>query len=568
MSVSSKKNNEQKVPNSYSNSNNLIEEDVVNFSEYPKKRLSENNIYNLKNQENEEFIFSIRNSIPSKIQHENSSSNPNKNLIQISQINNKSDETSKNICLTNGFHYTNNDDLLTNINFKRNGSNNNLPNLTEKNKTRSNNQLPYQDPNIDIENRKNSNYFYNNNLEYNSNKQFRSNKSLSNQANLLTNNVKKTDSNSDIEIFMITPDNSDFNRNNNNHSNNFNYQNKNLNKNKNENEINLNFINETNMNNRNHSLKNNSNNNLVFVKPQVKSNSLEENDKNFRKQTYSLNNLAHVRKNLIGQDPTLLNTEMKSRSNPLLQYVTIGVKSNESFKRASTFNEINFPRNSKVRTIPISKSNRNSNKELTTNSFIFSKSKSVYENGIFVLSENYKTILGLFVILGGGALIYTLYSKNSEFFEGIFENIKYYLPQDISKLLEYYFSTEFIKNNIFLVCILIAVLIALIFLIIKYFEYVKYSKLAKEDYKLIKRILQSSKNKEDNCDLIGLFENKIVKDNSEKHYLTEETYKTKVLPHMQQIRIKDDLIEEGEIIIQDQAQIVWRLKKNNFSMTL
>jgi hypothetical protein len=56
--------------------------------------------------------------------------------------------------------------------------------------------------------------------------------------------------------------------------------------------------------------------------------------------------------------------------------------------------------------------------------------------------------------------------------------------------------------------------------------------------------------------LIGLLENNFVKDNSERHNICEDSYRRLVMPLMKDARVKEDLIEEGEILIQDLAQIV------------
>lgn len=168
--------------------------------------------------------------------------------------------------------------------------------------------------------------------------------------------------------------------------------------------------------------------------------------------------------------------------------------------------------------------------------------------------------------MGGGVYIYKLYRENSNIFTELYYTIKrIILPKDVSKILKGYFDPNYIRNNIFTLCVLSAILIVFVFVILKYREQTVFCKIAEEDYRLIKQILEASLNKEDNCYLIGLFENNFVKDNSERHNLSEETYRSRILPLMQETRINDDLIEEGEILIQDQAQKVWRLRKDNDS---
>ena len=83
--------------------------------------------------------------------------------------------------------------------------------------------------------------------------------------------------------------------------------------------------------------------------------------------------------------------------------------------------------------------------------------------------------------------------------------------------------------------------------------------IAREDYKFIKEILKASKNKEDNCEVIGIFEMIFVKDNSIKRNMDENVYRKKILPIMTLLKDKEEIIEEAEIYIQDQELKVWRI---------
>ncbi len=242
--------------------------------------------------------------------------------------------------------------------------------------------------------------------------------------------------------------------------------------------------------------------------------------------------------------------DMKSRSNPLLKYVTIGIKSTEDFKRCG--NKDNF-----LDTTSYKKQNSSFKLESTLNALNVINSKSIFEKGIFIFNENRKTIGYLFLILFGAAIVYKLYTYNISLFLDIMDIIKTFFPNELISQIEKYFHTDFLKENVFSLCILITVLIGIVFLFLKYYELTKYNKIAIEDYNLIRGILKTMRITDKNSDLIGLFEHIFVKENSFKNKIDEESYRKFILPIMDQMRIRENLIEEAEICIQNQAQKVW-----------
>jgi hypothetical protein len=308
--------------------------------------------------------------------------------------------------------------------------------------------------------------------------------------------------------------------------------------------------------------KPNNGNNQNHIPFKTFQNAIYANERVFR----SNNNISNVRKNknLLGVESTMSKPDnnMKSRSNPLLQYVTIGIKSHEEYKRQNT--DINLSSNRSSRRKNANSVNKNDNSNNNVNAFTVyaSENSKKFFGGNFGVKENYKTIIALFLLLGGSAFFFKLYPDKTNLFADINNLIKSFVPQKVAILLSYYFNADFIKNNILSVCILTASLIALVFVFLKYREHVRFSKIAEKDYALIKQILDSSRHKEDNCDLIGLFKNNFVKDNSERHKISQETYRRHIMPIMQEARLKEDLIEEGEILIQDQVQKVWRFRKS------
>jgi len=400
---------------------------------------------------------------------------------------------------------------------------------------------------------------------------------INNGKNPQYNQALRTPSNSKKNLIEITENNSinfnDYDNNNNknfinldNNNNNFEirYSNNslsNLNNNLNINNlIKQNSYSNNNLNNPNNS---NNQNHIPFKTFQ---NPIYANERVFR----SNNNISQVRKNknLLGGESTIYKPDnnMKSRSNPLLKYVTIGIKSSEEYKRLNT--DINLSSNRSSLRKPANSVNNNDNSNNNINAFSVyassasESSKNFFGKGIFVVKENYKTIIALFLLLGGSAFVFKLFSDKTIVFADINNLIKSFIPQEIADLLSNYFNADFIKNNIFSVCILTASLIALVFVFLKYREHVRFNKIAEKDYALIKQILDASRHKEDNCDLIGLFKNNFVKDNSERHKISQETYRRHIMPTMQEARLKEDLIEEGEILIQDQVQKVWRFRKS------
>ena len=85
-----------------------------------------------------------------------------------------------------------------------------------------------------------------------------------------------------------------------------------------------------------------------------------------------------------------------------------------------------------------------------------------------------------------------------------------------------------------------------------------YKKTADEDYYLIKNIIINMFAAEENP--LGMFESNIVRDFSIKHQISEATYKKKVFPLLKKLRDAENVIVEAEVIIQEQAQNVWKLK--------
>ena len=331
------------------------------------------------------------------------------------------------------------------------------------------------------------------------------------------------------------------------------------------NNINSNNYEKRNSYSNNNMIKLNNNNNQIEFPARIMQNHPSQNEHIFR----SNNNIVKVHKSmgLFGGESVISKSDnnVKSRSNPLLQYITIGIKSNGEFKRLNVNAGMNASSNRSSRrragnSVINGKSNVNAFSVYTSSAA--ENSKKILEKGIFVVKDNYKTILALFLLLGGGAYVFKIYKENPRIFWDM-KLITIFLPNVFSKSLEKFFNAEFIKENVFTVCILTALLIALVFIVLKYREHVRFNKIAEQDYSLIKQILEASRHKENNCDLIGLFENNFVKDNSERHKINEETYRRRILPVLHEARLKDDLIEEGEILIQDQAQKVWRLMKDN-----
>jgi len=260
--------------------------------------------------------------------------------------------------------------------------------------------------------------------------------------------------------------------------------------------------------------------------------------------------------------------DMKSRSNPLLQYITIGIKSNENKKINQNRDSNAAASNRSSRRKPVNSAHKSStyNDNVINDFSVYAsiassdspaaqKSEKIFDKGIFIVKDNYKTLLALFLLLGGSAYVYKLYRENPNLYDGLWnEWIKSFVSDGFF---------EKIKENLFAVCILTAVLISIVFIILKYSEQVRFHKIAEQDYKLIKQILEASFNKDDHNDLIGLFENNFVQYNAEKHNISEESYRRCVMPIMQEARMNEDLIEEAEILIQDQAQKVWRITKAN-----
>ena len=121
-------------------------------------------------------------------------------------------------------------------------------------------------------------------------------------------------------------------------------------------------------------------------------------------------------------------------------------------------------------------------------------------------------------------------------------------------------NTDFsqIENkHIFLICLVALVLFG--FILFKKLNSKKFfRKTANEDYETIKNIMLNLYSCEENP--IGLFENNIIRDFSSKHQMSEETYKKFIFPLLKKLRDEEKTLVEGEVIIQEQAQNIWKLK--------
>lgn len=299
--------------------------------------------------------------------------------------------------------------------------------------------------------------------------------------------------------------------------------------------INGNNSKNSNNNNQNSHNYNSSENNLHSEK-------LDKIPKNQKKKIFSNNNICMIDNGIFRTVSRKL--ENKSLSNPLLEYVMVGIKSSENIK-------------AKCQEISKSQNNKGIVKD-----FNLFTSKQIFDTGLGLAMNNYKLLLTILVALGGAACIYMLYLKERNTLPyTIYEILKAFLSEEQISMLKKIFDTELYLQNIFPVCCISVVLIALVMLYLKFREYHRYKNFAKEDYKLVKNILQISRTRENNCDIIGFFENNIIIEGSKNHNITEEAYKANVFPLMNEIRLNESFIEEAEVLIQDQTQTVWRLKK-------
>ena len=66
------------------------------------------------------------------------------------------------------------------------------------------------------------------------------------------------------------------------------------------------------------------------------------------------------------------------------------------------------------------------------------------------------------------------------------------------------------------------------------------------------------KNKEENKNIIGIFELNFIKEYAQKHNVKYDIYRNYIFPIINQFRIDDNKIERIEIIIQDKPLLIWR----------
>jgi len=147
-----------------------------------------------------------------------------------------------------------------------------------------------------------------------------------------------------------------------------------------------------------------------------------------------------------------------------------------------------------------------------------------------------------------------------------FKNFRYFIYYSLLMsgfiLISYFIlkNTNFsqIENkHIYLVCFIALALFS--FILFKKLNSKKFfRKTANEDYETIKTIIQNLYQIEENP--IGLFENNIIRDFSSKHQMSEETYKKFIFPLLKKLRDEEKTMIEGEVIIQEQAQNIWKLK--------
>jgi hypothetical protein len=123
-------------------------------------------------------------------------------------------------------------------------------------------------------------------------------------------------------------------------------------------------------------------------------------------------------------------------------------------------------------------------------------------------------------------------------------------------------STRLIKSisseNSSIIVVAIVVISVLYLIARKVQQLRKNSQIAFEDFQMIKNVLV--KNYETEESPLGLFQSNFIKDAAERRKMKESSYIKKIVPEIMKLVLKDRIIEEGEVIIQNMGQKVWRLK--------
>jgi hypothetical protein len=353
----------------------------------------------------------------------------------------------------------------------------------------------------------------------------------------------------------------------------------------NENEINEN--NDNNDNNENNEVNDINKNNLVNENNDLNNNEVNDYNNNnnhiindiddYSKHENQDNNYINNNNlNTIQKTSNSLNDTINKTSNPLLQYVMVGVKSTESIKN----NYFNYNGNNENNQ---SDNNKNITFNMTRNAkkvrkFIEKEKITLLNKSLNFLEEN-KDYLKLFSILVSGGL---LVMNMNIFLPYLIGDIKEFASCiiNISLQNENILNSNLIKEDPLLLCllpkkiveilstkkntllsfILLFILFSLVIYLSSKYQKIQDEKIAREDYDLIKDILKTSRNKEDNCDAIGIFEFVFVKENSQKRQIDENTYRNRILPKIVYLKENEDIIKEAEIYIQDQELKVWKCK--------
>ena len=320
--------------------------------------------------------------------------------------------------------------------------------------------------------------------------------------------------------------------------------------------------------------KNNSLNNLIIIKNKEKILELNENnnnllysEKNFFKNPEKIEITDY---NRLGKQQSHSNYEIakiqrlysadldkkKSRSNPSLKYVTIEVK---SIEKGNVLDSINKQNPSKDRLSSSRRNDKNLLKNIQTKSFNIRNNTTYFEKGLFVIKDHSKGIIFITVLISFGAIIFTFFFNKNK---NLFEEIENFLKNILVEKIWNFNDSSLLKGNsdkILIAFGLLFLTFLFLYLLYRINQIQEYENVALEDYNNIRESLIHSKDKEENSLIIGLFENNFVMDNSIKHNIKEKNYKKYVLPMMNNLRTEENVIQEAEILIMDQAHKVWRL---------
>lgn len=139
-----------------------------------------------------------------------------------------------------------------------------------------------------------------------------------------------------------------------------------------------------------------------------------------------------------------------------------------------------------------------------------------------------------------------------------YDNILILMSSGIFLICDWVFISYCFDNPNNKRLILCVIIVAIVIYIIKTISMQR--TIAENDFQLLKRLISNTpiENPEN---FLGIFENSFIKDVAEMNQMSVESYKTNIMPRINELISKDEQIISTEVIISEQPHLVWKFRE-------